>query len=386
MKSYRTATGYFKFPAERTTVTLRVFSAFLAFCAVAATLQQSSPAQAATNPNRWALMSDIHLNADPYYTSSYYQNQLAGANFDVAVNLLFAMQDRPAGLIIAGDMAYNTGPQSDYQVVNQKVQPIRDSGMALHFAMGNHDNLANFYAVMPWAQTAASPVAGKHVEIIETQYANWFILDSLDDTAPKYQGELGTAQLNWLAQELDARPDKPALVLMHHYPGDPLGTGNGLRDTQQLYDVMAPREQVKALIYGHSHQFCIGEDYEGIHLINIPSTWYGWPAEASNPAGWLDVLLEQNGMEVTLHTKNPLDYRNNSTYSLSWRGEPVPEPGTLALLLVFIGASISVLWVRVKRSGRSCGPFAASAAHVESFNHDGGCFLTGTSTKLLLRR
>lgn len=51
---------------------------------------------------------------------------------------------------------------------------------------------------------------GKFVAVLETPRANWFLLDSNnppDGTA----GRLGKAQLDWVAKELDARPDRPAI-------------------------------------------------------------------------------------------------------------------------------------------------------------------------------
>ena len=44
-------------------------------------------------------------------------------------------------------------------------------------------------------------------------------------------------QLEWLGKALDARADKPAVVLAHHNP-DRLVNIHGLTDTAKLFDVL----------------------------------------------------------------------------------------------------------------------------------------------------
>ena len=98
------------------------------------------------------------------------------------------------------------------------------------------------------------PLLSRHVSVVETVRANWFLLDSLDrvNTIP---GELGEEQLTWLGKALDARADNPpVLVVVHH---DPQWSGavirTGLGDTEQLFEVLVPRKQVKAVMFGHTH-------------------------------------------------------------------------------------------------------------------------------------
>ena len=42
--------------------------------------------------------------------------------------------------------------------------------------------------------------------------------------------------------------------MVHHNPGF-LGKVGGLRDTEALFKVLRPRKQVKAVIYGHTHDW-----------------------------------------------------------------------------------------------------------------------------------
>jgi len=84
------------------------------------------------------------------------------------------------------------------------------------------------------------------------------------------------------AATLDANSKKPALVLVHHNPGL---TGNlGLKDTAAFLEIIRPRRQVKAYIYGHTHTWRVEKDSSGIHLINLRQ-WLMCSAKGSHPAG-----------------------------------------------------------------------------------------------------
>ena len=116
------------------------------------------------------------------------------------------------------------------------------------------------------------PLASHQVSVVEAKRVNWFLLDSLVKTNST-PGELGKGQLDWLAGALDARPGKPALVMVHHDPKLPLPRiPTCLIDTEQLYAVLVPRKQVKALIFGHTHRWHHAR-HEGIHLKQTDPAW-----------------------------------------------------------------------------------------------------------------
>lgn len=157
-------------------------------------------------------------------------------------------------------------------------------------------------------------VADKHVSIIQSPRANWFLLDSLDVTNST-PGVLGEAQLQWLGKALDTQADKPALLVAHHHPLS-FGT-SGLRDTEALYEVIVSRKHVKAFFFGHSHRWKIAE-HEGIQLVNLPAT--AWLFGKTQPRGWVDAKLGDGGATLVLNsldTKHPL---HGETVELKWRG------------------------------------------------------------------
>jgi 3',5'-cyclic AMP phosphodiesterase CpdA len=302
-------------------------------------------APSGTDPNRWVLLSDTHVweKRDQKYRSTN-----PAENFLQVRAEILAIKPRPAGVIFTGDLVFLEGQAADYAVLADLVHPLRQAGIGLHFALGNHDHRDNFWKAFPETKPSADPpVPDKHVAIVSTELANWFLLDSLERTGAT-AGRLGKAQLDWLAKELDARLDRPALVVAHH-PRDraaaiqkavdrtallqpeklrkrlrqvtaasravSLDTAD-LRDTNALFEVLVPRRQVKAYIFGHTHRWNVSQ-YRGIRLINLPTT--AWLFDAKEPRGWVDVRLGSDGMALTLNALDKKHKEHGETVELTWR-------------------------------------------------------------------
>ena len=62
--------------------------------------------------------------------------------------------------------------------------------------------------------------------------------------------------------------------------------------------MIAPRNQVKALIFGHTHTWNLRQD-EGLHHVNMPATAY--PFEAGERLGWVRLEPRNDGAAVELH-------------------------------------------------------------------------------------
>src|SRR5947207_9174347 len=204
-----------------------------------------------TDPDSWALLADTHLAADRSKTAR-------GINmtdhFLAVSHELCALSKRPAGVIITGDCAFNSGEIEDYAALVDLLRDLRGEQMPIHLALGNHDHRDHFREVLGKEQPADGHLPDKQVAIFRSSHANWFVLDSLETTMST-PGFLGREQLDWLASSLDANRSKPALVMVHHNPGI---SGNiGLKDSPALFEVIRPRKQVKAYIYGHTHTWKI---------------------------------------------------------------------------------------------------------------------------------
>jgi 3',5'-cyclic-AMP phosphodiesterase len=264
-----------------------------------------------TDPNSWALLADIHLAADPALVARGINmtDHFKGVSGEV-----LALPKRPAGVFIIGDCAYNSGQTGDYGQVAGLLEPIRKDEMPVHLALGNHDNRERFWDAFQGEKAAKRPLADKQVALLKTPHANWFILDSLEQTLSS-PGLLGKEQLDWLASTLDANQKKPALVLIHHNPG--LSGNIGLKDTTALFEVIRPRKQVKAYIFGHTHAWNVWPDESGIHLVNLPPVAYVF--EEGQPAGWVHATLEKNSMRLELRCLDAAHKAHGQVHNLEWR-------------------------------------------------------------------
>ena len=264
-----------------------------------------------TDPNFWALLSDTHLAADRGLMAR-------GINmtdhFTSVSRELLALPKRPAGVFITGDCAYNSGQTADYRHVTDLLEPIRSAEMPVHLALGNHDNRERFWEALRAEKDTPRPLADRQVALLRTPLANWFVLDSLE-TTQSTPGLLGPRQLDWLAGALDANPDQPALVLIHHNPG--LSGNIGLKDTKALFEVIRPRKQVKAYVFGHTHAWNVGQDESGIHLINLPPV--GYVFTEGLPTGWVHATLEPKGIQLELRCVDHTHKSHGQIVKLQWR-------------------------------------------------------------------
>lgn len=269
-------------------------------------------AETPVDPNRFVLLADIHVCQDRHMVK---HGTNPDANFDRARGQYQALNARPAGLIVAGDCAFLQGKAADYQTLQELVAPIP---MPITFALGNHDHRERFWEAFPQHKPATPRVAGRHVSLIETPHADWFVLDSLDKT-DSTPGQIGEAQLKWLAAELDRRPEKPALVLAHHNPiprDNPLKGGGALTDTSELLDVILPRKRVKAYVFGHTHRWEHAR-IDDLHLVNLAAQ--AWLFDPKQPRGWVDAQLKPEGIRLTLQCLDPSHPAHGHPLELAWR-------------------------------------------------------------------
>jgi hypothetical protein len=266
-----------------------------------------------SDPHFFALISDIHVAADPKEVN---RGVTMTDNFRRIADEITALKIKPAAAIINGDCAYLHGLKEDYRQLARLLDPLSKAGLPLHLGMGNHDDRESFADVLTALRPEHPPVSGRFASMIAAERANWFLLDTLRKTNDT-PGELGDKQRDWLANALDAKADKPALVLCHHNPAFELAelTG-GLTDTEQLFKVLSPRKHVKALIFGHTHDWRLTER-DGIHLINLPPTAYVFVP--SRPNGWVSAHLQEDRMTLTLHALDKNHPEANKTHDLKWR-------------------------------------------------------------------
>jgi 3',5'-cyclic-AMP phosphodiesterase len=267
------------------------------------------------DPHFFALLADTHI---PERADVVARDVNMTGNLRHVVGQLCALGTTPAGVIINGDCAYLRGLPDDYANLAQCVAPLAEAGLSLHLTMGNHDDRGPCFDALSDQRSSISPVESKHVSVVESPHANLFLLDSLQEVNV-VTGELGQAQLDWLGKALDERDDKPAVVIAHHNPQfTPPPEGNrwsGIQDSAEFFELISSKKQVKAYVFGHTHDWSISQR-DGIHLINLPPVAYVFAAGKAN--GWVGARLRPDGIELALQTIDPDHPRNGERVELNW--------------------------------------------------------------------
>ncbi|MCA9059920.1 MAG: metallophosphoesterase, partial [Planctomycetaceae bacterium] len=261
----------------------------------------------------------VYLLNDTHIGEKHPPDSAVPSHLRQAVDEILKLERRPAAVIINGDLALKDGQPGDYRHLGQLINPLQEAGIALHLTLGNHDNRDVFYQVLADQRPESPPIASRHITVVQTRHANFFLLDSLHETMVT-PGTLGTEQLAWLAKSLDAHPDRPAIIVTHHNPrlgGDPNHFPGGLTDSEDLWQLLAPRAHVKAYLHGHIHDRSQAT-HQGIHILNTPATSYVANRETST-TGWTIARLSATGVSLTTRTTETDHPWNGQVQEVAWR-------------------------------------------------------------------
>ena len=256
--------------------------------------------------NRVALLADTHISADPNQAypgtkwpgspvkESDHERVNMAQSLATATKNVIVLNPLPAHVIINGDCAMSRGTIGEYKELLRLIEPIRVAGITVHVTIGNHDNRENLWKLLPFLKKEEM---GIHTEVIELPHANLILLDS------GRKGILGEKQMSWLAQELDIRTNKPALVFGHFnpYPNRGVRPIKGMSDGSALLKLLAKRKHARAYFYGHTHEW--QQDRRGhLHLINQPAVSYYFGKGHAH--GWVDMKLTKTSADLKLHCIN----------------------------------------------------------------------------------
>ena len=254
-----------------------------------------------------ALLADTHISADPDLAypgtrwpgspvkESEHESVNMAQSLTIVAESVIALNPLPAHLIINGDCTMSRGTEAEYKELLRLLGPVRAAGITVHVTIGNHDNRENLWKLLPFLKKEQM---GIHAEVIELPHANLILLDS------GRKGILGKKQLSWLAQELDGRTDKPALVFGHFNPSPNRGVRpiNGMSDGASLLKLLAKRKHARGYLYGHTHEW--QQDRRGhLHLINQPAVSYYFGKGHAH--GWIDAKLTKHSAELELRCIDP---------------------------------------------------------------------------------
>ncbi|MCW3767079.1 phosphodiesterase [Paenarthrobacter ureafaciens] len=175
-------------------------------------------------------------------------------------------------VIFTGDLA-EKGELEAYERLREVVEPLCAAlGATPIWAMGNHDNRANFRAVFPEAAKGSRPMD----PMDRSYFVNGLRIITLDTTVPgHHHGELSEEQLEWLADELSTPAPDGTILALHHPPVpcvQDLAVLVELRDQARLAAVVG-NSDVRAILGGHLH-YSTSATFAGVPVSVASATCY----------------------------------------------------------------------------------------------------------------
>ena len=162
------------------------------------------------------------------------------------------MAVHPCCILVSGDLTEDGRPAS-YRLVKTALAELRAVfGVPVLLGLGNHDRRIPFRQVILGEATAAD----EHERYYYSTRIGDLRILMLDSLIPgELHGELGSAQLAWLAEQLREPTPGGDLVVLHHpvLPrGLPRATDNILVDAEAFQEILQ-RHPILGVLAGHSH-------------------------------------------------------------------------------------------------------------------------------------
>jgi 3',5'-cyclic AMP phosphodiesterase CpdA len=156
---------------------------------------------------------------------------------------------KPEAVIFTGDLADKGHPEA-YAKLRAIVEPAcRELGAEVIWAMGNHDNRANF-------RKGLLDQPGNDDPLDHSYFINGLRVITLDTSVPGFHhGALDDSQLEWLARELETPAPDGTILALHHPPVPSvldLSVLVELRDQASLAAVVR-NSDVRTILAGHLH-------------------------------------------------------------------------------------------------------------------------------------
>ncbi|CAM3227847.1 3',5'-cyclic adenosine monophosphate phosphodiesterase CpdA [Arthrobacter ulcerisalmonis] len=191
-------------------------------------------------------LSDPHLLAgpEPLYGVADSDSRLAQLFEEVK-----ASGAKPEAVIFTGDLADKGDPEA-YIKLRSIVEPAcKDLGAQVIWAMGNHDDRANFRRELLDQPGSDEPVDHSY-------FINGLRVITLDTTVPGFHhGEISQDQLEWLTRQLDTPAPDGTILALHHPPIPSvldLAVLVELRNQSALERVVR-NSDVRTILAGHLH-------------------------------------------------------------------------------------------------------------------------------------
>jgi 3',5'-cyclic AMP phosphodiesterase CpdA len=230
-------------------------------------------AKAAEGGFSFVQLSDSHIGFEKA------ANPDARATLNAAIDKVLAMPDRPAFLIHTGDISHTAKPQE----FDDALALIGRTKLDVHYTPGEHDIL-DPKTKAAYLERFGKGATGGGWYAFDQGGVHFVSLNNVVDLKKNGLGSLGAEQLEWLEDDLKAKPDSTPIVIFSHIPLWMIAPewGWGTDDSAQALGYLARFGSVTVL-NGHIHQLM--QKVEGnVTFHTARSTAFPQPAPGTAPA------------------------------------------------------------------------------------------------------
>lgn len=205
-------------------------------------------------------LSDLHIGANEDGVDPM-------PHLEAAVEAVRSLPNRPDAVLVSGDLT-DDGATEGYRLARELLERLE---APLHVLPGNHDDRGRLRAAFGLPGTGDGPIRYS-ADVGELR------LVVFDSNVPGQDpGRYDPEQLRWLDAELDAEPERPTLLALHHPPlatGIEEWDGINLEPGQRplLAEVVARHPQLLAIVGGHLHRIAASA-LAGVPVLAVPSTY-----------------------------------------------------------------------------------------------------------------
>ena len=229
-------------------------------------------------------ITDTHLHASP-------ESRMRGVCTDETLRAVLqramSTDDQPDAILATGDLVQDE-TRTGYERLREL---LGDYGLPVYCLPGNHDAPETLVEVL-----SAEPfqVGG------EATLGNWRIVLLDSHRSGDDAGWLTPAELQRVDQSLSSNASSHYLICVHHQVL-PMGSrwldGVGLRNGDELVDIIDRSNRVRGVVWGHVHQ-ASDRRRQGVRYLSSPSTCLQFIPNSDDfavddrPAGfrWLDLF------------------------------------------------------------------------------------------------
>ncbi len=207
-----------------------------------------------------AQMTDIHIGFAPEERPEEYNR----IRFRATLARILEGPNRPDMLVLSGDITDN----GDLDSFQKTAELLAQCPFPVWPMVGNHDTREALVEAFPQVRLEG----GFLHYAVEGDGFRILLLDTLE--RGRHGGAFCEARAAWLAAQLDAAPDIPTLIFMHHPPVvSGIDWMDPVRDEawiQRIGNVLEGRRQVLGIHCGHLHR-PLATTFRGIPLSVTPS-------------------------------------------------------------------------------------------------------------------